>query len=156
MTLLRQHGVAICPTLTATEAGFVRNGWRKGIDPVPPDIALKHRSFRAALAAGVTICNGSDVGAFPHGEDARELEALVEYGMTSVQALQAATIVDARVLHLPDRGAIAEGLLADLVAVEGDPIRDIRALRQVMVVVKDGVVVYRKELGSAAASASVK
>ena len=156
MTLLRQHGVAICPTLTATEAGFVRNGWRKGIDPVPPDIALKHRSFRAALAAGVTICNGSDVGAFPHGEDARELEALVEYGMTSVQALQAATIVDARVLHLPDRGAIAEGLLADLVAVEGDPIRDIRALRQVILVVKDGVVVYRKELGSAGASASVK
>ena len=70
--------------------------------------------------------------------------------------LVAATIVDARVLHLPDRGAIAEGLLADLVAVEGDPIRDIRALRQVIVVVKDGVVVYRKELGSAAASASVK
>jgi imidazolonepropionase-like amidohydrolase len=156
MALLRQRGVAICPTLTASEAGFIRNGWRKGIDPMPPDIALKHRTFRAALAAGVTICNGSDVGAFPHGEDARELEALVEYGMTPVQALQAATIVDARALHLADRGAIGPGLLADLVAVDGDPTRDIRALRQVLLVVKDGFVVFRKELRPAAASASVK
>jgi imidazolonepropionase-like amidohydrolase len=91
------------------------------------------------------ICNGSDVGAFPHGENARELEALVEYGMTPSQALQAATIVDARALHLQDRGAIATGLLADLVAVNGDPTRDIRALHHVLLVVKDGVVVYRKE-----------
>jgi len=144
LALLKERGVAICPTLTASEAGFIRNGWRKGVDPVPPDIALKHRSFRAALDAGVMICNGSDVGAFPHGENARELEALVEYGMTPVQALQAATIVDARALHLADRGAIAPGLLADLVAVDGDPTHDIRVLRQVLLVLKDGVVAYRK------------
>ena len=144
LALLKQRGVAICPTLTAGEAGFIRNGWRKGVDPLPPELALKHRTFRAALAAGVMICNGSDVGAFPHGENARELEALVEYGMTPAQALQAATVIDARALHLTDRGAIAVGLLADLVAVEGDPTRDIRALHQVSIVLKDGVVVYRK------------
>jgi imidazolonepropionase-like amidohydrolase len=156
LALIKQRGVAVCPTLTAGEAGFIRNGWRKGIDPMPPDIALKHRTVRALLAAGVPICNGSDVGAFPHGENARELEALVEYGLTPVQALQSATIVDAKALHLQDRGVIAGGLLADLVAVEGDPTRDIRVLRHVLIVVKDGVVVFRKEPGPSGSSASAK
>lgn len=144
MRLMRDRDIALCPTLVATEAGYVRNGWRKGVDSLPPELALKHRSFRAAIAAGVPICNGSDVGAFPHGENARELEALVEYGMTPIQALQAATIVDARAFHLPDRGRIAPGLLADLVAVDGDPTHDIAALRQVRLVLKGGEIIVNK------------
>jgi imidazolonepropionase-like amidohydrolase len=139
--LMAAHGVALCPTLAGSEAGPLRNGWRKGVDPDPPSVVEKHRSFRDARAAGVTICNGSDVGAFPHGDNALELELLVEYGMTPTEALQAATVVDAAVLHLPDRGAIAPGLLADLVAVDGDPTRDIHALHHVHLVLKGGEVV---------------
>lgn len=139
--LMVAHHVALCPTLAGNEAGPLRNGWRKGVDPDPPSVVAKRKSFQAARAAGVTICNGSDVGAFPHGDNARELELLVEYGLTPVEALQAATVVDATVLHLPDRGVIAPGLLADLVAVDGDPTKDIHALHHVRLVLKGGEVV---------------
>ena len=137
--LMAEHHVPLCPTLSGTEVGYIRDGWKKGIDSMPAEVALKHRTFRDALAAGVTICNGSDVGAYPHGDNAREVELLVEYGMTPAQALQAATINDARAFHLGDRGAIAPGLLADLVAVTGDPTRDIHALHHVAFVMKGGV-----------------
>lgn len=136
--LMASHGVALCPTISGTEVGFVRGGWRKGIDSMPTEVALKHRTFREALAAGVIICNGSDVGAFPHGDNARELELMVEYGMTPVQALQSATVVDAKLFHLDDRGEIAPGRVADLLAVDGDPTRDIHALHQVRFVMKRG------------------
>ena len=143
--LMKQKGVALCPTIAAAEAyAKYFDGWVKGRMPPTPDLERKRRSMRAALDAGVTICFGGDVGVFSHGDNVRELEVMVEYGMTPLAALRAATSGNARTFHLDDRlGRIAPGLLADLVAVEGDPTRDISATRRVKLVMQGGVVVRR-------------
>jgi imidazolonepropionase-like amidohydrolase len=142
--LMARNDIALCPTLAAGDAISQYGGWNKATEPDPPRIAAKKQSFQAALAAGVRICFGGDVGVYPHGDNVRELEMMVEYGMPVADVLRAATSGNADIFHLEDRvGRLREGLLADIIAVAGDPLADVSVLRDVRFVMKDGHV-YRQ------------
>jgi len=124
--LMKERGVALCPTLAVASG---------------PNVEKKKIVFKQALEAGVTIASGSDVGVFAHGDNAKEIELMVAWGMPIVDALRSATSVNARVLHMEDRiGRVRTGLFADVIAVEGDPTHDISALRRVRFVMKNGAV----------------
>lgn len=139
--LMAAKGTALCPTLGASEA-YARyfQHWN-GQEPAPESVRENRRSFQLAMKAGVTICMGGDVGVFTHGENWREMEAMQRAGMPAAQVLISATSRNARIFRLNDRGAIKPGLLADLVAVDGDPTREIGAIRKVRLVMKGGQVV---------------
>jgi imidazolonepropionase-like amidohydrolase len=137
--LMVEHGVALCPTVAAGDATAQYAGWRKGQDPEPARITRKRETFKAALAAGVRMCFGGDVGVYAHGDNVRDAELMVDYGMPVLDVLRATTSGNADIIHLADKvGRVKPGLLADVIAVEGDPTRDIGALRRVRFVMKDG------------------
>jgi imidazolonepropionase-like amidohydrolase len=139
--LMKEKGVALCPTLSATEAIEKYRGWKKGTGKEPESVSEKRKSFRAALDAGVTICMGGDVGVYSHGDNAREMEAMVEYGMKPIDVLRSATSVNADVFRVNDKvGRIKTGLFADLIAVEGDPSLDISLVRKLKLVMKNGLI----------------
>ena len=139
--LMKAKGVALCATLAASEA-YARyfEGWN-GQEPAPESVQESRRSFSIARKVGVPICMGGDVGVFSHGENVLEMEAMQRAGMRPDHVLIAATSGNARIFHLTDRGEVKPGLLADLVAVEGDPTANVSAVRNVRLVMKGGALV---------------
>ena len=141
--LMKEKNVALCPTLAAGDAIEQYRGWKKGTDPEPERISNKKKTFQQALDAGVTICMGGDVGVYTHGDNAREMELMVEYGMKPLEVLKSSTSVNADVFGYAGKiGRIKKGLFADIIAVEGDPSADIKNIRKLKMVMKNGII-YR-------------
>jgi imidazolonepropionase-like amidohydrolase len=143
--LMKEHNVTYIPTIAAVDMISQYRGWVKGKTQEPERVTIKKKSFKDAIESGVAIGMGGDVGVFPHGENALEMELMVEYGMKPIEVLKAATSVNAKAFHLErEVGFIKPGLKADLAIVTGDPSKNISDVRKVQWVMKDGVV-YRDE-----------
>jgi imidazolonepropionase-like amidohydrolase len=138
--LMKEKDIALCPTLAATEAITGYHGWKKGIGTEPEAVQQKHRIFIEALKSGVKICMGGDVGVFPHGDNSREMILMVEYGMKPIDVLRSATSVNAQVFGMKEAGNIKQGYLADLVAIPGNPAEDIKQVKEIKLVMKNGII----------------
>ena len=140
--LMAERNVYLCATLAAGDAISQYRGWKKGTEEEPERIKKKRITFKQALEAGVKICFGGDVGVFAHGDNARELEMMVEYGMNPTEALKTATSINADAFHInKEVGRIKNGLLADILVVEGNPSQNIADIRKLKKVYKNGVLV---------------
>ncbi|MBT8210492.1 MAG: amidohydrolase family protein, partial [Eudoraea sp.] len=139
--LMKEKGVVLYPTLAAGDAVERYAGWNKGTEPDTDRIRNKKASFKRALESGVTIGFGGDVGVYSHGENYRELELMVGYGMKPIDVLRSATSLNARTFHLENLGEIKKGFIADLIAVQGDPTRDINSIRNVQFVLQAGGII---------------
>ena len=139
--LMKEKGIAYCPTLAATEAIAQYRGWKKGIDPEPASVTQKKKSFQSALQSSVVICTGGDVGVFAHGDNAREMQLMAEWGMKPLDVLRSATSVNANVFGFADKiGRLQKGLLADIIAVQGDPSANMNDIKKVIFVMKNGTI----------------
>ena len=136
--LMVQKNVCLCPTLAAGDATSQYKGWKKGIEPEPERLVTHRKTFKLALEAGVKICMGGDVGVFRHGDNAREMEMMHDYGMSNLEVLKSSTSTNAETFGLKDLGKIQTNYLADIIAVEGNPIDNISVIRKVKLVMKGG------------------
>jgi imidazolonepropionase-like amidohydrolase len=144
MKLMREKGIFAVPTFAISEYFAEHAASPADAERRRQLLELHALEFRKQLAAGVPVAAGSDVGPFPHGTQAREFPLMVKYGMTPLEALRAGTLNGAKLLGWEGKlGALKAGYLADVVAVEGDPLKDIGALEKVTFVMKGGVV-YRR------------
>ncbi|MBT5187612.1 MAG: amidohydrolase family protein [Kordiimonadaceae bacterium] len=139
--LMKEHGVIFCPTVTITESIAEYGGWLKGQGPEPKSVATKKDAMTSALKSGVTICNGSDVGPYTHGDNLRELLIMHEYGLSIEKTLQAATIVGAELMNKKgELGEVKVGYIADLIAVKGNPLENLEVLSDIRMVMQGGEV----------------
>jgi imidazolonepropionase-like amidohydrolase len=137
--LMKKYNVTLIPTLAAGDAIAQYRGWKKGSMPEPISIIQKKKSFATALALGVNIGMGGDVGVYAHGDNAREMELMVDYGMTPLQVLKAATSINAKAFHLDKQiGTLKHGMAADIIIMSGNPSTNINAIRKMLFVMKDG------------------
>ena len=138
--MMKEKGIGLCPTLAAGDAITQYRGWNKATDPEPERIQQKRKSFKMALESGVQIVFGGDVGVFPHGENYREMKLMVDYGMKPLAVLKSATSDNANMFHLNQLGELKIGFLADIIAIKGNPAKDITTVKNVSFVMKDGLI----------------
>lgn len=148
--LFKKHSTWYVPTISAgrfvAEKAKLPDYYSPIVRPKAAAIGpLIQATFARAWKSGVKIAFGTDAAVFPHGENAKEFAYMVEGGMTPLDAIRSATLAAARLLSVQDRlGQVEPGYIADLIAVEGDPLQDITALQRVRFVMKDGVI-YKKQ-----------
>jgi imidazolonepropionase-like amidohydrolase len=136
--LMKQHGTYLVPTLEVREC-VGANYPQEFVAKANQIMTAQLKNFRKAVDAGVKIAFGTDIGVCPFGQNAREFNYMVQNGMTPMAAIQSATVSDANLLGISDKvGSITRGKLADIIAVQGDPLTDIRLLEDVRFVMKQG------------------